>query len=71
MHKGKRLISLILSLIMLFTMVPSTFAMASESMKTESTVTEGSKSEENVYYAVNPLYKDVISIDDLKEKTGF
>lgn len=68
MHKGKRLISLILSLIMLFTMVPSTFAMASEGMKIESTVTEGSKSEENVYYAVNPLYKDVISIDDLKKK---
>lgn len=68
MYKGKRLISLILSLIMLFTMVPSTFAMASESMKSESTVTEGSKSEENVYYAVNPLYKDVISIDDLKKK---
>lgn len=56
MHK--RLVSLILTIIMLFTMIPSNIVMASESTQTA----------EHTIYAVNPLYEDVISIDDLKEK---
>ena len=56
MHK--RLVSLILTIIMLFTMIPSNIVMASENTQTD----------EHTIYAVNPLYEDVISIDDLKEK---
>lgn len=76
MHK--RIISLILTLIMLITMVPSTIVEASEvktmegveasSNQSESNRSEVNKSEENIIYMVNPLYEDVISIDDLKKK---
>ena len=76
MHK--RTISLILTLIMLITMVPSTIVAASEvrrmegveasSNQSESNRSEVDKSEENIIYMVNPLYEDVISIDDLKKK---
>ena len=68
----KRIISLILTLIMLITMVPSTIVEASEvttmeSVKASSNQSEVTKPEENTIYAVNPLYEDVISIDDLKK----
>lgn len=76
MHK--RIISLILTLIMLIAMVPSTIVEASEvttmesvkasSNQSESNRSEVNKSEENIIYMVNPLYEDVISIDDLKKK---
>lgn len=76
MHK--RIISLILTLIMLITMVPSTIVEASEvttmegveasSNQSESNRSEVDKSDENIIYTVNPLYEDVISIDDLKKK---
>lgn len=76
MHK--RIISLILTLIMLITMVPSTIVEASEvttmegveasSNQSESNRSEVDKSDENIIYMVNPLYEDVISIDDLKRK---
>ena len=69
----KRLISLVLTFIMLITMVPSTIVEASEvttmeSVKASSNQSEVTKPEENTIYAVNPLYEDVISIDDLKRK---
>ena len=74
----KRIISFILTLIMLITMVPSTIVAASEvrtmegveasSNQSESNQSEVDKSEENIIYMVNPLYEDVISIDDLKKK---
>ena len=69
----KRIISFILTLIMLITMVPSTIVEASEvttmeSVKASSNQSEVTKPEENTIYAVNPLYEDVISIDDLKKK---
>ena len=68
-----RLISLVLTFIMLITMVPSTIVEASEvttmeSVKASSNQSEVTKPEENTIYAVNPLYEDVISIDDLKKK---
>lgn len=76
MHK--RIISLILTLIMLITMVQSTIVAASEvrtmegveasSNQSESNRSEVDKSENNIIYMVNPLYEDVISIDDLKKK---
>ena len=76
MHK--RIISLILTLIMLITMIPSTIVAASEvrtmegveasSNQSESNRSEVDKSENNIIYMVNPLYEDVISIDDLKKK---
>ena len=76
MHK--RIISLILTLIMLITMVPSTVVAASEvrtmegveasSNQSESNRSEVDKSDENIIYMVNPLYEDVISIDDLKKQ---
>ena len=76
MHK--RIISLILTLIMLITMVPSTIVEASEvttmegveasSNQSESNRSEVDKSDENIIYMVNSLYEDVISIDDLKKK---
>ena len=71
MNKG--LISLVLTFIMLITMVPSTIVEASEvttmeSVKASSNQSEVTKPEENTIYAVNPLYEDVISIDDLKKK---
>ena len=76
MHK--RIISLILTLIMLITMVPSTIVEASEvttmegveasSNQSESNRSEVDKSDENIIYMVNPLYEEVISIDDLKKK---
>ena len=76
MHK--RIISLILTLIMLITMVPSTIVAASEVRTMEGVEASGKqsecnrpevdKSEENIIYMVNPLYEDVISIDDLKKK---
>lgn len=76
MHK--RIISFILTLIMLITMVPSTIVEASEvktmegveasSNQSESNRSEVDKSDENIIYMVNPLYEDVISIDDLKKK---
>ena len=63
---------------MLITMVPSTIVAASEvrtmegveasSNQSESNQSEVDKSEENIIYMVNPLYEDVISIDDLKKK---
>ena len=70
---NKRLISLVLTFIMLITMVPSTIVEASgvttmESVKASSNQSEVMKPEENTIYAVNPLYEDVISIDDLKRK---
>ena len=75
---NKRLISLVLTFIMLITMVPSTIVEASEvttmesvkasSNKSENNQSEVTKPEENTIYAVNPLYEDVISIDDLKKK---
>lgn len=70
---NKRLISLVLTFIMLITMVPSTIVEASEvttmeSVKASSNQSEVKKPEENTIYAVNPLYEDVISIDDLKKK---
>ena len=70
---NKRLISLVLTFIMLITMVPSTIVEASEvttmeSVKASSNQSEVTKPEENTIYAVNPLYEDVISIDDLKKK---
>ena len=75
---NKRLISLVLTFIMLITMVPSTIVEASEvttmesvkvsSNQSESNQSEVTKPEENTIYAVNPLYEDVISIDDLKKK---
>ena len=54
-------------------MVPSTIVEASEvttmeSVKASSNQSEVTKPEENTIYAVNPLYEDVISIDDLKRK---
>ena len=59
-------------------MVPSTIVEASEvttmesvkvsSNQSESNQSEVTKPEENTIYAVNPLYEDVISIDDLKKK---
>ena len=69
----KRLISLVLTFIMLITMVPATIVEASEvttmeSVKASSNQSEVTKPEENTIYAVNPLYEDVISIDDLKRK---
>lgn len=69
---NKRLISLVLTFIMLITMVPSTIVEASEvttmeSVKASSNQSEVTKPEENTIYAVNPLYEDVISIDDLKK----
>lgn len=74
----KRIISFILTLIMLITMVPSTIVAASEvrtmegveasSNQSESNRSEVDKSENNIIYMVNPLYEDVISIDDLKKK---
>ena len=75
---NKRLISFVLTFIMLITMVPSTIVEASEvttmesvkvsSNQSESNQSEVTKPEENTIYAVNPLYEDVISIDDLKRK---
>ena len=70
---NKRLISLVLTFIVLITMVPSTIVEASEvttmeSVKASSNQSEVTKPEENTIYAVNPLYEDVISIDDLKRK---
>ena len=70
---NKRLISLVLTFIMLITMVPSTIVEASEvttmeRVKASSNQSEVTKPEENTIYAVNPLYEDVISIDDLKKK---
>ena len=70
---NKRLISLVLTFIMLITMVPSTIVESSEvttmeSVKASSNQSEVTKPEENTIYAVNPLYEDVISIDDLKRK---
>ena len=70
---NKRLISLVLTFIMLITMVPSTIVEASEVttmeiVKASSNQSEVTKPEENTIYAVNPLYEDVISIDDLKKK---
>ena len=70
---NKRLISFVLTFIMLITMVPSTIVEASEvttmeSVKASSNQSEVTKPEENTIYAVNPLYEDVISIDDLKRK---
>ena len=70
---NKRLISLVLTFIMLITMVPATIVEASEvttmeSVKASSNQSEVTKPEENTIYAVNPLYEDVISIDDLKKK---
>ena len=75
---NKRLISLVLTFIMLITMVPSAIVEASEvttmesvkasSNQSESNQSEVTKPEENTIYAVNPLYEDVISIDDLKRK---
>ena len=70
---NKRLISLVLTFIMLITMVPSTIVEASEvttieRVKASSNQSEVTKPEENTIYAVNPLYEDVISIDDLKRK---
>lgn len=75
---NKRLISLVLTFIMLITMVPSTIVEASEvttmesvkasSNQSESNQSEVTKPEEHTIYAVNPLYEDVISIDDLKKK---
>ena len=70
---NKRLISFVLTFIMLITMVPSTIVEASEvttmeSVKASSNQSEVTKPEENTIYAVNPLYEDVISIDDLKKK---
>lgn len=72
---NKRLISFVLTFIMLITMVPSTIVEASEvttmesvkvsSNQSESNQSEVTKPEENTIYAVNPLYEDVISIDDL------
>ena len=69
---NKRLITLVLTFIMLITMVPSTIVEASEvttmeSVKASSNQSEVTKPEENTIYAVNPLYEDVISIDDLKK----
>lgn len=74
----KRIISFILTLIMLITMVPSTIVAASEvrtmeggeasGKQSECNRPEVDKSEENIIYMVNPLYEDVISIDDLKKK---
>ena len=74
----KRIISFILTLIMLITMVPSTIVAASEVRTMEGVEASGKqsecnrpevdKSEENIIYTVNPLYEDVISIDDLKKK---
>ena len=56
-------------------MVPSTIVEASEvktmegveasSNQSESNRSEVDKSDENIIYMVNPLYEDVISIDDL------
>ena len=76
MHK--RIVSLILTLIMLITMVPSTIVAASEvrtmegveasSKQSEGNRSEVDKSDENIIYMVNPLYEDVISIDDLKKQ---
>ena len=76
MHK--RIVSLILTLIMLITMVPSTIVAASEvrtmegveasSSQSERNRSEVDKSDENIIYMVNPLYEDVISIDDLKKQ---
>lgn len=73
----KRIISLILTLIMLITIVPSTIVAASEVRTMEGVEASGKqsecnrpevdKSEENIIYMVNPLYEDVISIDDLKK----
>lgn len=70
---NKRLISLVLTFIMLITMVPSIIVEASEvttmeSVKASSNQSEVTKPEKNTIYAVNPLYEDVISIDDLKKK---
>lgn len=70
---NKRLISFVLTFIMLITMIPSTIVEASEvttmeSVKASSNQSEVTKPEENTIYAVNPLYEDVISIDDLKKK---
>ena len=75
---NKRLISFVLTFIMLITMVPSTIVEASEvttmesvkvsSNQSESNQSEVTKSEKNIIYMVNPLYEDVISIDDLKKK---
>ena len=70
---NKRLISLVLTFIMLITVVPSTIVEASEvttmeSVKASSNQSEVTKPEENTIYAVNPLYEGVISIDDLKRK---
>ena len=75
---NKRLISLVLTFIMLITMVPSAIVEASEvttmesvkasSNQSESNQSEVTKPEKNTIYAVNPLYEDVISIDDLKKK---
>ena len=75
---NKRLISLVLTFIMLITMVPSTIVAASEVRTMEGVEASGKqsecnrpevdKSEENIIYMVNPLYEDVISIDDLKKK---
>ena len=75
---NKRLISFVLTFIMLITMVPSTIVEASEvttmesvkvsSNQSESNQSEVTKPEDNSIYAVNPLYEDVISIDDLKRK---
>ena len=69
---NKRLISFVLTFIMLITMVPSTIVEASEvttmeSVKASSNQSEVTKPEENTIYAVNPLYEDVIRIDDLKK----
>ena len=74
----KRIISFILTLIMLITMVPSTIVAASEVRTMEGVEASGSQSEcnrpevdeseKNIIYMVNPLYEDVISIDDLKKK---
>lgn len=70
---NKRLISLVLTFIMLITMVPATIVEASEvttmeRVKASSNQSEVTKPEKNTIYAVNPLYEDVISIDDLKRK---
>ena len=75
---NKRLISFVLTFIMLITMVPSTMVPSTiveasevttmESVKASSNQSEVTKPEENTIYAVNPLYEDVISIDDLKKK---
>ena len=65
---NKRLISLVLTFIMLITIVEASGVTTMERVKASSNQSEVTKPEENTIYAVNPLYEDVISIDDLKRK---